>query len=102
MGLSENNERALPKECRVQNEKSLPLLGLIAHKVTRRICGFGQGGGANEVRTRGTAKVSNISSVCGSAFQNLTASFIPDMFHARCPANWKTLLRADSVAILGK
>ena len=30
---------------RISNEKSLPLLGLIAHKLTRRICGFGQGGG---------------------------------------------------------
>jgi hypothetical protein len=30
---------------RSSNEKSLPLLGLIAHKLTRRICGFGQGGG---------------------------------------------------------
>jgi hypothetical protein len=27
------------------NEKSLQLLGLIAHKLSRRICGFGQGGG---------------------------------------------------------
>jgi hypothetical protein len=33
---------------RSSNEKSLPLLGLIAHKVTRRICGFGQGGGEGE------------------------------------------------------
>jgi hypothetical protein len=32
---------------RSSNEKSLPLLGLIAHKVTRRICGFGQGGGGS-------------------------------------------------------
>ena len=31
---------------RSSNEKSLPLSGLIAHKLTRRICGFGQGGGA--------------------------------------------------------
>jgi hypothetical protein len=30
---------------RSSNEKSLPLLGLIAHKLTRRICGFGQAGG---------------------------------------------------------
>jgi hypothetical protein len=43
MGLSENNGRALPRRNPESNEKSLPLLGLIAHKLTRRICGFGQG-----------------------------------------------------------
>jgi len=41
---------------RSSTEKSLPLLGLIAHKLTRRICGFGQGGGASKIRTRGTVR----------------------------------------------
>jgi hypothetical protein len=41
--------RIMSAPCRVgvrsSNEKSLPLLGLIARKITRRIRGFGQGGG---------------------------------------------------------
>jgi len=41
--------RIMGAPCRVgvrsSNEKSLPLLGLIAHKLTQRIHGFGQGGG---------------------------------------------------------
>src|SRR4051812_35850970 len=54
MGLSENNERPCREGVRSSNGKSLPLLGLIAHKLTRRTYGFGRGGGARGIRTRGT------------------------------------------------
>lgn len=35
---------------RSSNEKSLPLLGLIAYKLVRRTCGFGQAGGGRGAR----------------------------------------------------
>src|SRR6266850_295577 len=42
---------------RRSNEKPLPLLGLIPHKLKRRIYGFGQGGGESGIRAHGTARV---------------------------------------------
>ena len=39
------------EEIRSANEKSLPLLGLIAHKLTRRTYGFGRGGGESVLST---------------------------------------------------
>jgi hypothetical protein len=39
---------------RSSNEKSLLFVGLIAREITRRMHGFGQGGGESGIRTHGT------------------------------------------------
>jgi hypothetical protein len=73
------------KGVRSSNEKSLPLLSLIAHKLTRRICGFGQGGEGEELGSnllpvpgRSPGQSNESSATSGPGYPKLSPGTFPD------------------------
>src|ERR1700728_873675 len=55
---------AVPPAAAPYRASGLVLCGLIAHKLMRRICGFGQGGGESGIRTHGTVSRTHAFQAC--------------------------------------